>query len=37
MKLKEDSIRWAINHLLRESDTDLYPKPIEIDIIAEIR
>lgn len=37
MKLKEDSIRWAINHLLRESDTDLYPKPIEIDIIAEMK
>lgn len=37
MKLKEKSIRWAINHLLRESDTDLYPKPIEIDIIAEMK
>jgi retron-type reverse transcriptase len=37
MKLQEESIRWAINHLLRESDTDLYPKPLEIDIIAEMK
>lgn len=37
MKLREDSIRWAINHLLKESDTDLYPKPIEIDIISEMK
>lgn len=37
MKLKEDAIKWAINHLLKESDTDLYPKPIEIDIISEMK
>lgn len=35
MKLNEKSIEWAINHLQKESDTDLFPKPIEIDIINQ--
>ncbi|MFB5270011.1 RNA-directed DNA polymerase [Paenibacillus enshidis] len=30
MKLKEESIRWAINHLIKEKDTDLFPSPKEI-------
>lgn len=36
MKLKDDSIRWAIKHIDKESDTDLFPKPIEIEIFKEI-
>lgn len=35
MKLSENSIEWAITHLEKESDTDLFPKPIEIDIITQ--
>lgn len=36
MKLKDDSIRWAIKHIDKEGDTDLFPKPIEIEIFKEI-
>lgn len=35
MKLNEESIRWAIEHIYIEGDTDLFPKPKEIDIIYE--
>lgn len=35
MKLKSDSIQWAVNHIFIESDTDIFPKPKEIDIIVE--
>lgn len=33
LKLKEESIKWAIQHIYKESDTDLFPKPIEIEIL----
>lgn len=36
MKLNESSIKWAINHLFRYSDTDLFPKPAEFDIINSL-
>ncbi len=35
MKISEDSIRWAIIHLDKYSDTDLFPKPMEFNIINE--
>jgi hypothetical protein len=35
LKLNEESIRWAIEHIYIEGDTDLFPKPKEIDIIYE--
>ncbi|RNI40190.1 RNA-directed DNA polymerase [Hanamia caeni] len=35
-KLKEASYRWAIKHLLKESDTDLFPRPFELSIIREM-
>ena len=37
MKLSKNSIEWAIKHLNVESDTDLFPCPIEIGIINEKR
>ena len=36
MKLQEDSLRWSLNHLVKYSDTDLFPKPVEFDVLAEI-
>ena len=36
MKLQENSLRWALNHVLNYSDTDLFPKPVEFDILQEI-
>jgi len=36
MKLKRQSIKWALNHLLKLSDSDLFPRPIELDIINEL-
>jgi hypothetical protein len=36
MKLQESSYRWAIKHLFKESDTDLFPKPFELTIIHEM-
>lgn len=36
MKLQKESIEWAINHLFKENDTDLFPRPIELDIIQDI-
>ncbi len=35
MKLSKDSIEWSIIHLNKENDTDIFPKPVEIDIINE--
>lgn len=37
MKLKKESIIWAMNHVFQESDTDLFPKPKEIDLIYSHR
>ena len=34
LKLKATSFEWAITHLLKESDTDLFPRPFELDAIA---
>jgi hypothetical protein len=33
MKLARASLDWAIKHLVREHDTDLFPLPIEIEAI----
>jgi retron-type reverse transcriptase len=33
MKLDTDLVRWAVNSLGRHGDTDLFPKPIEIDVL----
>ena len=35
MKLQEDSIKWAISHILKESDNDLFPRPYELNVIKE--
>lgn len=35
MKLEKNSIRWAIKHIVKENDNDLFPKPYEIKIIQE--
>lgn len=37
MKLDRQSLDWAITHLSKEGDTDLFPKPIEIQVINEVR
>jgi hypothetical protein len=37
MTLSESTLRWAIDHLLKESDTDLYPRPFELVVIAEMK
>ncbi len=34
LKLKSASYSWAITHLLKESDTDLFPRPFEFDAVA---
>jgi len=34
MNLDKFSIKWAINHLIALNDFDLFPKPIELDVIA---
>ncbi|MFC0273231.1 RNA-directed DNA polymerase [Metabacillus herbersteinensis] len=33
MKLEKESILWGIEHIFKDSDTDLFPKPEEIKII----
>ena len=33
MKLNEDSIEWAIDHICEYGDTDLFPHPVELKII----
>jgi len=35
MKLQEQSLSWAIDHLNKFGDTDLFPKPLEFNIIAD--
>lgn len=35
MKISEDSINWAIKHLTEYGDTDLFPKPVEFEIISQ--
>jgi hypothetical protein len=37
IKLSEDALKWAITHLFRESDTDLFPRPYELKIIQDQR
>src|SRR4051812_44504235 len=32
-KLMPDSIEWARKSLVRDSDTDLFPRPLEVDVI----
>jgi hypothetical protein len=29
-----DSLKWGLNHLTNHGDTDLFPKPFEIDVLA---
>jgi len=36
MKLQENSLRWSLNHVVQYCDTDLFPKPVEFDILHEI-
>lgn len=36
MKLEQKYIEQALLHLLKQSDSDLFPRPIEIDIISEL-
>ena len=33
MKLNPASYHWAITHLLKESDTDLFPRPFELEAL----
>jgi len=33
MKLQKESIEWAINHVMCEGDTDLFPNPPELEVI----
>ncbi len=35
MKLSRESVEWAIVHLDKENDTDIFPKPPEIKIIKD--
>src|SRR5436189_2355286 len=37
LKLKPTSYNWAVTHLLKESDTDLFPRPFELDAIEYYR
>src|SRR5258708_17382967 len=34
LRLKPASYEWSITHLLKESDTDLFPRPFELDAIV---
>jgi len=36
MKVDSDSLRWAINHLITLSDSDLFPRPIELDVVSKL-
>jgi hypothetical protein len=36
MKLNETSYEWAIKHMFKESDNDLFPRPFELTIIKEL-
>ncbi|RTQ46848.1 RNA-directed DNA polymerase [Hymenobacter gummosus] len=35
MKLNEESYKWSVNHLHKESDTDLFPKPYELQVVKD--
>ena len=35
MKLSDESLSWAIDHLNKFGDTDLFPKPLEFNIIGD--
>lgn len=35
IKINEASIRWSITHLLNQKDTDIFPFPIELNIIND--
>lgn len=37
IRLSKEALQWAITHLFRESDTDLFPRPYELRIIQEQR
>lgn len=37
MKLSKASIEWAITHLNKENDTDIFPKAYEIEVITEMK
>ncbi|VVB64575.1 Uncharacterised protein [uncultured archaeon] len=35
-KIEKDSLNWAKKHILRKGDSDIFPRPFELDaIIAE--
>lgn len=36
MKVDLDSLRWSINHLITKSDSDLFPRPIEFEIVSKL-
>lgn len=36
MKLQKNSLKWALNYLHKFGDTDLFPRPIEIDALKAI-
>ena len=36
MKVDSDSVRWSINHLIALSDSDLFPRPIELDVVSKL-
>jgi hypothetical protein len=35
IKLNITSCRWALKHLKNEGDTDLFPRPFEIDALTQ--
>src|SRR4051794_25984847 len=35
MKLKEASLNWALRHVRKEGDTDLFPQPFEFEVIRK--
>jgi len=37
LTLKTEPYKWALDHLLKESDTDLFPRPFELDALASFR
>lgn len=34
-KLERSKLNWALKHLLKESDTDLFPRPFEIEVLSK--
>ena len=36
MKVDSDSLGWAINHVITLSDSDLFPRPIELDVVSKL-